>query len=394
MMQVLAPDAAKRSRRVWLGKLTQAIGVFLLLALSIFFLAYTTSDDSVANRDFIEYWASGQLLVHRSDPYDANRIFVLERSAGWHGRAPIIMFNPPTALIFTLPLGLVRPKTGCLVWTLFVLAAWLGSIHMLWILNGRPNNGIHFIGFFFAPAMACFIMGQMSELVLLGVTLFLYFHRKNPLLAGAALVLCTLKPHLFLPFGVVLLVWAICTRAYRLLAGAATALTLAGAIPLLFDPRVYSHYANMAHGSGVQAAFIPTLSELLRIALNPNAFWLQFLPAVAGCLWAIGYFRRHRTEWDWHTHSPLLMLVSVLVAPYAWFFDGAVLLPSLLYAAYRARRSALAVLFGLLAVAEVELLLGVRPQSVWYLWPSAAWLTWYLWSMHRSQTALPLESTG
>ena len=326
--QNAAPHAS-----IFFRELLRGIVAGVLLTVSICFLAYTTSKERIANRDFIEYWAAGQQLIHGENPYAAHSILAIERSVGWHGLAPIIMFNPPSGLLLTLPLGIVSPKTGYLLWSLFALGSWLGSIHMLWNMNGRPNNDLHFIGYFYAPALACFVLGQMAEFVLLGLTLFLYFHRTRPSLAGVALVLCALKPHLFLPFGAVLLVWTVAHRAYRLLSGAAIALAISCVVPLILDPSIYSQYAAMARTSRVKTLIIPTLSELLRVAVNPNAFWLQFLPAFAGCLWAIWYFRRHRTVWDWRTHGPLLMLVSVVVAPYAWYFDGTVLLPSILYAA-------------------------------------------------------------
>ena len=390
-MSTHAPLDAMPLTSTFSRKLMQGAVACVLLSISIFFLAYTTSTESIANRDYIEYWAAGQQLVHGANPYDANRILADEESAGMHGTTPIIMFNPPSGLFLTLPLGMFRPKAGYLLWSLFVLGAWLGSIHMIWIMNGRPNRPLHLIGYFFAPAITCFFLGQMAAFVLLGLTIFLYFHRTRPMAAGAALVLCALKPHLFLPFGAVLLVWAVARRAYRLLSGAVIALAISSAIPLIFDPNIYRQYAAMSRTSGVKAAFIPTVSELLRIAINPNAFWLQFLPAVVGCLWAIWYFRHYRNVWDWNTHGLLLMPVSLLVAPYAWFFDAIILLPSLLYAAYRARRSALVVLFLLLFASGAQFLIGTSSQSAWYLWSSAGWFAWYVWTMRRDPNSTRLS---
>lgn len=261
-------------------------------------------------------------------------------------------------------------------------------------MNGRSKTCLHFVVYFFAPALACFIMGQMALFVLLGLTLFLAFHRTRPILAGAALLLCALKPHLFFPFWIVLFLWVIIRRAYRVLAGAMAALVIASVTPVFFDPSIYRQYFAMAATSGVKTAFIPTLSELLRIAIAPNAFWVQFLPAFAGCIWACWYFLRHRNRWDWRRHGSLLILVSFLVAPYGWFFDGVIVLPALMYAVYRARpRFVLAVIF-LVAAADAQFLLPVSWQSAWYLWPSVAWFAWYLCSMRHSREFrnVPAES--
>ena len=153
---------------------------------------------------------------------------------------------------------------------------------------------------------------------------------------------------------------------------------------------------RMARTSGVETEFVPTLSEIFRIAINPTVAWLQFLPAVAGCLWGLWYFRRHRDPWDWQRHGALLMLVSLLVAPYAWFTDEAVLLPAIFQAIYTAdaspgSRSMLC--FGAVnAVALIEVVSGVQLDSPLYVWTSAAWLLWYLWAMRAGRSAVILPA--
>lgn len=402
-MNTLATKTAAPSPETLFRKLISAAIACLLLAVSIGVLAYVTSRDHIANGDFIEYWAAGQLLVHGANPYDPNRISAMEVSAGRH-REPALLYNPPLAVFLTLPLGVVRPRVGYVLWSLFILGAWLGSVHLLWIMNGRSRNALHFIGFFFTPALECFLLGQMVAFALLGITLFLYLYRKRPLFAGAALVLCLLKPHLFLPFWVVLLAWSVTRRAYRVVCGAGVSLAICCAVPLFFDPSIYSQYVAMAHISGVTHLFLPTLGALLRFTVDPNAFWIQFLPAFIGCLWGFRYFYRRYETWDWYAHGSLLILVSFLVAPYAWFADAIILLPSIFYAAYRARPGALAGLVLLLAANGTQLLLLLTPlQSaahpwatgpwlVWYLWPTVGWLVWYLWTMRGNPSFMTVDA--
>lgn len=398
MSTIALPEAAPPAPSLG-NKIMQVVLAGLVLAVSVGLLASLTTNDHIANCDFIEYWAAGQQLLHGHDPYDPVRITAMERSAGRHVLAPTIMFNPPSALLLTLPLGAVGPRTGYLVWTLVILAAWLGSVHLLWIMNGRSKNALHFVGYFFAPALGCFLLGQMAAFVLLGLTLFFYFHLTRPFLAGAALMLCALKPHLFFPFWIVLFSWVLANKAYRVLLGAAIALAVACAIPLWFDPSIYSQYLAMSRLSGIKQLLLPTLSEVLRFLLDRNALWIQFLPALGGCLWALWYFRRHFAEWDWHAHGSLLMLVSLLVTPYAWYFDAVVVLPALFYAAYRARPRALAVLVVFLTADQAQFFL--RPNSfsalhlwsstawlIWYLWPMGGWLLWYLWAVRNPRLEL------
>ena len=385
-MSTLVTTNAAPPRETWVRKLIWGGIACLLLAIGICLLVAVSTPEHVANRDFVSYWAAGQQLIHGQNPYDANRIFAIEQSVGWQGSV-LIMRNPPWGVFVALPLGAVSLRGGYLFWSLFNLGAWLGSIHLIWIMNGRQKNSLHLIAYVFAPAVACFVLGQTTSFVLLGLTLFLYFHQRRPWLAGGALMLCALKPHLLLPFGVVLLAWAFTSKAYRVVGGAAISLAICGAVPLLFNPLIYRQYVAMARTSGIRTEFIPTLSELLRIVVDPKAFWIQFLPALAACVWAGWYFHRHRENWDWRRGGPLLIVVSFAVAPYAWYFDATILLPSILYAAYRAHHSDLAVLYLLLAAADAQMLLSMQPHSAWNLWPGVAWVAWYLWAMRHNRSS-------
>lgn len=368
-------------------KLLRGIGACALLAVCAGILSFAMTDSSAANRDFVSYWAAGQRLVHHSDPYDASAILALEKSTGWSAGRPLIMRNAPFALFLTLPLGVMGEKTGAVLWSLSILVSLMISIRLVWNMHGRPPNRLHLIGYIFAPSLACLMAGQTSAFVLLGLTLFLYFHDTKPMLAGAALLLCTLKPHLFLPFGVVLLAWIVAQKTYRVLAGSLFALAVSCIVPLFFDPSVYGHYAAMARTTGIEAEFMPTVGELLRIAVHVDSVWLQFLPAMAGCLWAFWYFLRKRHEWNWRTHGQLLMLVSLLVAPYCWLTDQVVLVPAILYAIYAASAAlgsrSLYVFAALDAVVLIEVLSSVQLDSALYVWTPAAWLAWYLWSMRN-----------
>jgi len=335
----------------------------------------------------MEYWASAHQLARLADPYDANAIVGLEQSAGLpHGLRPLIMGNPPSALLLVLPLGFVGPRIGLWLWSLLLLACVVFSVRMVWIMHGRPTNQLHFLGYSFAPALVCLMGGQISPLLLLGLVLFLRLHRSKPFLAGISLWLCLLKPHLFLPFGVVLLLWAISTRSYKLLAGAAIALGTSTAIALLLDPSVWTHYAQMMRAARMDRLPIPCLSIMLRRVVSPDTTWLQYLPAAVGCVWALAYFRRRRDDWDWMEHGSLLMLVSVLVAPYTWFTDQAILIPALLNGVYLARsRSLVATLALASAVIEIANFRGLAPlASSFYIWTAPAWLVWYLYATKRS----------
>jgi len=351
-------------------------------------LASVLGRGAAGNRDFVEYWASGHLLVHHADPYDVHLIAPLEQSQGFPREiAALVMPNPPWSLPLMAPLGLLGAKTAELLWIALSLACLIASVRMVWRLHGSPKTSLNVLGYTFAPALSCLFSGQVAIFVLFGFVLFLRLHRTRPLLAGISLWLCMLKPHLFLPFGMVLFLWVILTRSYRILVGTVVALGASTMIAMSLDPMVWHHYSEMMRTARVDRLSIPCWSIVLRQTIWPHTAAVQFLPIAVGCIWALIYFRRHRSEWNWLEDSSLLMLVSLLLAPYTWLMDQTVLLPALLHGIYLTRsRNLKAVLALAGAVIEIGVLLGLALlHSNFFLWTSPAWLVWYLLATRTSQ---------
>jgi len=371
---------------------------FLLLALcTLTFLlpSMTTAGillgkNAVNARDYIEYWASGQQLVHHADPYDGTTLLPVERAGGLpDGVDVIITPNPPTALPLLLPLGFVSAMHGSRLWSLLLFASFVVSVRMVRAMHGSPKNYLHWLGYSFAPAIVCLARGQVGLLILLGLVLFLRFYRTRPWLAGVALWLCALKPHLFLPFGVVLVAWVIASRSYKVLLGAGGAIALSAAMMTLLDRAVWTQYAQSMNAQRLDKIAMPCLSHLLRQSISPDSLWLQYVPAAVGCIWALTYFRRHKDDWDWWEHGSLVVLVSVLVAPYTWLIDQAILIPALLHAVYVSRSR---VVIAMLALASAAIQLSPfvvqeLTHSVLYAWTAPAWLAIYLVATRSSSVS-------
>jgi hypothetical protein len=353
--------------------------VFAIFALGLSVLILTGNNPR--GRDIVSFWAAGRQIVQHANPYDSVSILQIERSVGFSQQSQVLLMrNPPSALCLVVPLGLFGLRTAALLWSLLLLAAMALSIHMLWAMLGRPRNKLHYLGYSFAPALLCILGGQTALFALLGLTLFLRFHSVRPFVAGLSLWLCALKPHLFLPFATVLLLWIVLSRSYRILAGAILAITASSMAAWLLDPAVWIQYAQMMRSSGIEREFIPCLSVALRFAIHPQTMALQYIPALAACLWAIPFYWRRRTRWDWMQDGALLMLVSILASPYAWITDQALLVPALLVGVYRATtRAQLGLLALASAVIEIAQLLGANLHSAPYLWTTPFWLAWFLY---------------
>jgi hypothetical protein len=336
------------------------------------------------SRDYLVYWATGQQLVHHANPYDAEQMARLEHQAGLTLAGSYYMRNPPWAFPLAYPLGFIPERVGALPWSLLLLGVLAVSVRMICrtLYAGKPEIGM--LGYCFPAALIAVEMGQISLLLLLGLVLFIHLHDRRPYLAGASLWLCTLKPHLLLPFGLVLLVWIVRNRSYKLVVGFGAAVMASCALTEWIDPTAWQQYLQWARSSGIQSEFIPCLGVLVRQWISPTTGWLAFAPALAASCWAVAFYWSRRERWDWFGDGGALVLISIFVAPYCWIWDQSLALPALLHSANRTTsRRMLGVLGVLYLSIQIMQFTGVPQRSVLYLWPALALPVWNFLARHR-----------
>lgn len=352
---------------------------FALTALGILTMYFAPG--AAGKRDFVEYWAAAQQLAHHANPYDEHAIGALERSAGYpKDYPPLIMGNAPWSLVLVLPLGFFNATVGEILWLATMLVALVLSITALHLHHGNIWDPLDIFAYSFAPVLACIWAGQIAIFILVGSALFFRWHIRRPFMAGAMLWFCLLKPHLFIPLGVVLLAWCAIHLNYRLIAGIITGLSITTLIAMAIDPSVWTHYRQAMQTQRLDRLAIPCVSSVLRQLAPPHTFWLQCTPALLGSAVALWYFTKNRSEWNWRTHGNLVLLISVLCAPYSWLSDQAILLPAIMTVVYQtASRPLIAVLALMSAVVEMQVNShGGLLHSNALLWTAPCWLIWYL----------------
>lgn len=346
-------------------------------------------NQSVTERDYIQYWAAEQLFAAGSNPYDPTLVLREQQAAGMIGSDPRVTLSPPVAFFLALPLGFVSAKTGLIAWLLVSIACLCLSVKLLWMEFGRPASGYHFIGLYFPPSLSCLMAGQLGIFFLLGVAIFLRSNRTRPWLAGAALLPCALKPHLFLPLAAVLVLSSLRRRDPRVPAGFLLALAVSCALTLCIDPRIWSQYRQLTHSVRIMEVFLPTASVALRFAIDRSAHWIEFVPMAVACAWAGWYFWTRRERWEWNREGMLVLMVSLAAAPYSWFSDQAVLLPAVLAGIYASEKNPRSwVLLALVAAGGMAGVAAAIPLTApFFVWTAPAWLGWYLYAVNSKHGA-------
>jgi hypothetical protein len=372
------------------------LGFIVALAILAYQLSGLIKSPGVLADDYVEYWAAGRLNLSGGNPYAADQLLPLERAVGRKTEI-LLMWNPPWTLALAMPLALFSYPISRLLWLILSIVMILMATNWTWTLLGGSTQKrwlSSVIAFTFFPAIIVLRMGQIGPVLLLGVAGFLHFeHQKRYWLAGAFAALLAIKPHLLYLVCISILVWSIDRRRWGILGGGAIVLLSATLTSMMFNPHVISQYLGATMADSPLVWMTPTFGSLLRVLLGPERTWLQFVPMGAGIFWLGLYGLRHHVDWLWVDRIPLLLLVSVVTAPFGWPFDQVVLIPAVLQAmiqmsATSRGRIVYGAIISYLAINIAAFAVHSRISDIWQLWLGPALLIWYLlaqrWSRHTS----------
>ena len=377
-------------------QLYRRIFLWVLLLLSLLVLLQLiptlTSSNTIRADDFVRFWAGAKLNLGGENPFDPTNINRLQAEAGMatsgEGITSIIL-NPPWALSFFLPFGILSYPLSRLIWLLISIILIVICSSLLWrYYDGLPNQKwiAWLVAVIFAPTISVLEKGQIAPMLILSIVGFLYFeeYRRNDLAAGAFLALATIKPQIAYIFGLAVLFWIIRERRWLVFVGAGGTTIFLTLLPMIFNPSVIQQYLSAMQTYQTAEWATPTFGSYLRFFLfGTNAIWPQFLPVIFGVLWFAFDWHRHAQSWNWVERLPALLLVSLLTAPYAWTYDYVILLPAVIQAAVwlvkeRKSWSSYALVGVFVGISILDLALHMKLNDFWFIWLAPAILIWYL----------------
>lgn len=312
----------------------------LLLCLPLLLLRVRILLTPLPLYDFIIYWTSGRLFLSGSDPYSSNAVLGIERSLGWPYPQPMIMFLPPWSLPFPALIALMPFQVAHYAWLTATLVVEVVCSIALWRYFGgnKKHQAIALVILAtYAAAGTAEHMGQVTPLILAGLTAFLFAVRqRRSLLAGVCILTLGLKPHLLVLVILAIVLWAIQRRQLffalsAIVPSAIIALSVVG-----FNRNVMGYYHDTVHQAiGVSCG----VGGVLRSFFGEQRAWLSFLPMVFGVAWFASYWSRNQRRWSWEDHLPMVLLVSLSTAPYFWAHDFILALPALIAFAVKVERA-------------------------------------------------------
>jgi hypothetical protein len=293
----------------------------------------TRRSSTVSYGDFNAYWTSGRLFLKQENNYDPRAVEAINRENSLPNL--FVVWNPPWLFPLLAPFSAVPFEVAGLLWLVLNVLLTLACAQVIGRRVGLPDFWAWVLGFTYAPIGICLGFSQLSILTLAGVVGYLAAReRGRPVLAGLALTLAALKPH------IVCLVWLLpllCgskSERAKTLVGLTGGLGMLTLIAVAWHPALLGNYLHaIQHPPETPPTgfYSATVGMWLRMETGLHAHvWVQFVPFVLGAAALTWYLVRSGGTLPVFDQIVLAVTLSAVVLPYGWHFDQCVLLPSYL----------------------------------------------------------------
>ncbi len=281
--------------------------------------------------DFIAFWSAFQVAADNGNPYDGQKLLAVQREVGWSNSDPQWFLNPPTLLVLLSPILSLPFMTSVEIWFLtnvfLIIAIGLTTWKLLRIIPPRPA-WVLLGASLFLPVLESLKFGQLSIAITFSVIATLYLlSRKLDSCAALVFVFVLQKPHLLLPFIVVLLWWAIAQKRTRFLSSLASAVILLTLLTLAFVPDGFNSWKALEFSpldwhSAALVSWVRIFAEERGFTSAP---WIVGIYTTVFCAISVFVTRPWLSDFSWSENFAPLLLLSTLSAPYLWPFDFALL---------------------------------------------------------------------
>jgi hypothetical protein len=286
--------------------------------------------------DFAAYWPVGRLLIDGQNPYDPVAIEALQRSVGDTLGGDSVVRYPPWTLPLLIPASLLPYESAWYSWIAFQTLCVVGAAMWLGQLLGANRVGVRagLLGMLFVPTWIMVLGGQIGGLLLLVATAFLWaMDSRRYTASGVLLAVLTLKPHLFVPLAVFAALWSLRNRRTGLVVAGLLTILVGAIVASFLRPNIFTDYLHFIQTRSPTAYLPVSLGGVIRAIVNPNWFWLQWLPLLLaipliGIVW-----RSLDREWSWATRGPRMLAAGVVLAPYGLVHDLVLLVPCIVLTA-------------------------------------------------------------
>lgn len=299
-----------------------------VVILSMFTIWQTAFTSSVGENDFVGYWSATYLISNGQNPYDPELMKTIQNiKIETNPVSTIMAWNPPTLFVILLPLAGLPFLQAKSIWLVVNLAIIISTSLILANLYGPAKNTKFilfnlFFALIFPPIISGLYMGQVTFLVLFGLTLSMALIKRGAWFqAGMVLILTTIKPHLVvLPMIYLFAHMALKGQFKGWIGFLSSGILCIGTLNFL-RPEWIKDLIGLSMIAPVNWA-TPTIGGLLsslRITENARYLIVLFMPLP---FWLAWQHQKFSVEFS----TALLTLITIPVTFFGWNYDQSLLL--------------------------------------------------------------------
>lgn len=363
------------------------IAVFFAVALVVF--AFYFSEKFASQSDFGHFWADYQLLKSGQNPYDLKLYSKTQALILDPDRVTSALWYPPWFFLILGPVLIWPFKTAVALWLLIglgisVIAGCLALRYFGYEAKIRPYPIL--LGLATVPFYVCLKFGTLAPILILSfIGFFVMLRRDKYFLAGLFLTLTFIKPHLFYLIYLMLGIWMIQNRKWKIILPVVFwVAAIAGAAHVLY-PHIYGQWLSV-YSDPPFCWLTSTLSMFVRLYMPGHPVWpilaVSSVSAIA-CLW---FYLCREKSFSWEKTLPGLLCWSLVTAPYGWNSDQSLLVITQFacialmmqpHVTDLRRRSVLLLMVGYQLIFS-WLEIGPFNDCIWMLfwYPVGQWLVW------------------
>jgi len=367
------------------GNIPTAFKFVLILLLGATILLFPISlPPGAGDWDLQAYWSSAYLFAHGQDFSDPVLLGEIQHTLTTRTN-PKTLYSwfSPIGNVVLLPFTLIPFTTAVYYWLILNIITLSYSMMLIWN-NADSRTWIPLLAVFsFSMTVISLIFGQINFMEVLGLALFLSLNKRGkPYLAGAILMLTTIKPHLVILTLPILVLDLLRKKEWKVLTGFGLALVSCFIVLFAFYPPWIQSFLGVITSGMSTVRETPTINGIL-VLIGENRIgkliWLIVL--IAGIIW---WFMRGE-NWDRRTFVDLSLTAGLIVSPIGWSYDQIMLFfPILSLLAWVAtgklpkQISRVIVVVLIVANLAAYILRTFTPSDVWFFWIPIVVLGLYL----------------
>ena len=368
------------------GKTPALYTVILLLLLGGALIIFPVSlPPGAGDGDFQAYWSTTYLLAQGRDYSDSDAIGEIERSlTNWDEPETLYAWFSPIGNVVLLPFTILPFGIASYYWLILNIIILFYSALLLWERSDSRLWIPLLTVFGFSMTIVSLVFGQINFMEVLGLVLLFSLQKSNrQYLAGASLVLTTIKPHLVILALPILFLDLLRKRNWKTLTGFFAALVFCFIVLFAFYPPWIQSFLTVITSGMSTIRETPNINGLLvLLGIYKIGKWIWLVALVAGIVW---WWKRGHT-WNRRTLIDLSIIAGLIVAPIGWSYDQIMLLiPILSILSWIVKRelpqhtSKIVIIILVVANLAAYILRAFTPSDVWFFWVPfvVLWLYWY-----------------